>query len=80
MGEIGPHSIKKGVYCHSKTGKDYQVIGTALQTETNELLVIYKPLYLNEYELFARPAELFSSKVVIDNIDVERFRFIEEQS
>ena len=41
--------ISKGTYKHSKSSKLYEVIGLALETETEELLVIYRPLYENEY-------------------------------
>lgn len=40
----------------------YEIVGTGLYTE-GVLCVIYKPLYPNEYEFFARPIEEFVSKV-----------------
>lgn len=36
--------LKGGKYRHYK-GKDYQVLGVALHTETREELVVYKALY-----------------------------------
>ena len=51
-----PH---KGTYRHTKSGKEYTLLGTAFHTETEELLVIYKPLYTCEFELFARPYDMF---------------------
>ena len=68
--------ISKGTYRHSKSGKLYEVIGRALETETEELLVIYRPLYENEYELFARPASIFTETVVLDGKSVPRFEKI----
>lgn len=68
--------ISKGTYKHSKSGKLYEVIGLALETETEELLVIYRPLYENEYELFARPASMFTETVVLDGKPVPRFQKI----
>ena len=68
--------ISKGTYKHSKSGKLYEVIGLALETETEELLVIYRPLYENEYELFARPASMFTETVVLDGKPVPRFKKI----
>ena len=68
--------ISKGTYRHSKSGKLYEVIGLALETETEELLVIYRPLYENEYELFARPASMFTETVVLDGKSVPRFQKI----
>lgn len=76
MGSIP--TIEKGTYRHSKTGKLYEVIGVALQTEAEELLVIYRPLYPIEYELFARPYEMFVEQVLIDGIRKARFEKISE--
>lgn len=52
------------------------MIGLALETETEELLVIYRPLYENEYELFARPASMFTETVLLDGKSVPRFEKI----
>lgn len=68
-------SIRKGVYVHSKTGNLYEVIGVALEVEAESPLVIYRPLYKNEYELFARPYNVFTEKVEIDGVRVPRFAF-----
>ena len=65
--------IEKGKYKHSKTGKMYEVLGVALQTETNEFLVIYRALYESDYELFARPYAMFIEDVVIDGVKLPRF-------
>lgn len=65
--------VDKGKYRHSKSGKLYEVIGLALETETEEFLVIYRPLYENEYELFARPVNMFMETVVLDGKSVPRF-------
>lgn len=68
--------VSKGTYRHGKSGKLYEVIGLALETETAELLVIYRPLYENEYELFARPVSMFTETVVLDEKSVPRFQKI----
>ena len=68
-----PKTITKGTYHHAKSGKMYEVLGVALQTETQEQLVIYRPLYENEHELFARPYEMFIEYVIIDDQKVPRF-------
>ena len=75
-GQSHSTGISKGTYRHSKSGKLYEVIGLALETETEELLVIYRPLYENEYELFARPASMFTETVVLDGKSVPRFQKI----
>ncbi len=72
--------ISKGTYKHSKSGKLYEVIGLALETETEELLVIYRPLYENEYELFARPASMFTETIVLDGKSVPRFEKINSKA
>ena len=72
--------ISKGVYNHSKSGKLYKVIGLALKTETEELLAIYRPLYENEYELFARPASMFTETVVLDGKSVPRFEKVNSET
>ena len=73
MTDPTPKTIAKGIYRHTKSGKMYEVIGVALHTETNEQLVIYRPLYDAKYELFARPYDLVVEKVTIDGQEVLRF-------
>lgn len=55
--------LKKGKYKHYKNNKFYEVKDLALHTETEELLVIYKPLYKSDYSLFARPYKVFFERV-----------------
>lgn len=62
------------VYRHYKNQQKYEIVGTALQTETREMLVIYKPLYKNEYELFARPYSMFIEDVESNGERVPRFK------
>ena len=72
--------ISKGVYKHSKSSKLYEVIGLALETEAEDFLVIYRPLYENEYELFARPANMFTETVVLDGKSVSRFEKVNSET
>lgn len=58
--------IKKGTYRHTKSGRLYEVVGVSLHTETNEQLVVYRPLYKCEHELFSRPLEMFSESVRVN--------------
>ena len=74
-------NLKTGMYRHNKTGNIYQVLGTALQTETNELMVVYKPVKNNvnhkhEYEMFVRPLEMFTEIVEINGEKMPRFEKI----
>ncbi|MCX6072751.1 MAG: DUF1653 domain-containing protein [Campylobacterales bacterium] len=49
--------VKAGCYRHYK-GNEYEVIGIAKHSETEELLVVYRPLY-GEQGLWVRPLEMF---------------------
>ena len=60
-----------GRYRHYKGG-DYLVIGTARQSETNELLVVYRCLYDND-SLWVRPLAMFLETVVVAGQEVPRF-------
>lgn len=70
MSEIknNPVAIKNGTYRHTKSGNLYEVIGVALQTETDEELVIYRPLTTDSdvTTLYARPLSMFSEAVKIN--------------
>lgn len=56
--------VPLGIYYHYKdTEKLYEVIGVGLHTETEEELVIYRPLYESEHALFARPVSMFLEEV-----------------
>lgn len=65
-----------GRYRHYK-GQDYEVLATALHTETEEPLVIYRALY-GEFGLWARPQAMFCETVVVDGEEQPRFRRIDE--
>lgn len=57
--------ITPGIYYHFKSpDKLYEVIGTAFHTETEEDMVVYKPLYENAIApLVVRPASMFLEEV-----------------
>lgn len=71
-------TIQKGVYRHNKKGRLYEVLGVALETETGVPLVIYKPLYDDEHELFARPYEMFTESVELNGEMKLRFEKIDD--
>ena len=60
-----------GRYRHYKGG-EYQVIGTARHSETDELLVVYRCLYDND-SLWVRPLAMFMETVLVDGREVPRF-------
>ncbi|AQZ95591.1 DUF1653 domain-containing protein [Halopseudomonas phragmitis] len=68
--------MKPGRYRHYK-GKDYQVIGVARHSETEEELVVYRTLY-GDYSLWVRPLAMFSEQVEVDGALHPRFTFISE--
>jgi hypothetical protein len=67
--------IKKGKYLHYKGG-EYQVVGTALHSETLEEMVVYKPLYKSNSEFWVRPIKMFTENVVVEGKEIPRFKFI----
>lgn len=55
------NQVRPGIYRHFK-GNFYQVLFTALHTETEEECVVYQALY-PPYGMFVRPAAMFLSEV-----------------
>lgn len=68
--------IKPGKYRHFK-GNLYEVIGTALHSETMEPMVVYRALY-GENGLWVRPASMWLETVEKENYAGPRFQYIEE--
>jgi len=64
-------TIEPGRYRHYK-GKDYQVIGTARHSETEEWLVVYRCLY-GDHSLWVRPLDMFLESVEVAGEQVPRF-------
>ncbi len=73
--------IQKGIYQHYK-GPKYEVLGTALQTETREVLVIYKALYELQddpgTDFFTRSLSMFTQEVEVEGKYIKRFQFIDD--
>lgn len=66
--------IRPGRYRHYKGG-EYEVIGAARHSETEEELVVYRALHGDE-GLWVRPTTMFLEAVVIDGRAVPRFQLI----
>lgn len=64
--------IESGRYRHYK-GKDYEVIGVAKHSETEEPFVVYRALY-GERGLWVRPAAMFLDTVVVNGLSRPRFQ------
>lgn len=69
-------SIKPGRYRHFK-GKDYEVLGVARHSETEEELVVYRALYGN-FGLWVRPVSMWNETVERDGKTFRRFTYIGE--
>ena len=65
-------SIEPGIYEHFK-GKRYEVIAVALHSETQEPLVVYKPLYDSIAEYWVRPYNMFVETIESDGKTIKRF-------
>lgn len=68
--------VKPGRYRHYK-GKEYEVIGCARHSETEEEVVVYRALY-GDRELWVRPRAMFMEQVLIDGKPVPRFSLLLE--
>ena len=64
-----------GKYRHYK-GKEYEVTGLAIHSETLEEFIVYKPLYPSEHALWIRPKKMFFENVLINGETVKRFQKI----
>ena len=69
-------SIKPGRYRHFK-GKEYEVLGVARHSETEEELVIYRALY-GDFGLWVRPVSMWNETVERDGKTFCRFTYIGE--
>ena len=71
--------IKLGIWKHSKSGREYRLIGIGKHTETLEDLVFYEAQYKNELsQLWARPIAMWEEEVEIEGKKVPRFVFVRE--
>ena len=66
--------IKPGRYRHFK-GNEYEVIGLARHSETQEELVVYRALY-GDFGLWVRPVSMWNETVERDGKTFRRFTYI----
>jgi hypothetical protein len=66
--------ILPGRYRHYK-GAEYEVLGIARHSETEEEYVLYRPLYGNR-DLWIRPAAMFAESVIVGGRARPRFELI----
>ena len=69
-------SIKPGRYRHFK-GKEYEVLGVARHSETEEELVVYRALY-GDFGLWVRPVSMWNEAVERDGKTYRRFTYLGE--
>lgn len=69
-------TLKPGRYRHYK-GNDYLVTGVARHSETEQLLVVYRPCY-GDQELWVRPLSMFVEDLEVDGERRPRFVYIAE--
>lgn len=69
-------SIKPGRYRHFK-GKEYEVLGVARHSETEEELVVYRALY-GDFGLWVLPVSMWNEAVERDGKTFRRFTYIGE--
>lgn len=68
--------IRPGRYRHFK-GNEYEVIGLARHSETQEEMVVYRALY-GDFGLWVRPARMWNETVERDGKTFRRFTYIGE--
>lgn len=57
--------LPPGIYRHYK-GNDYEVIGCARHSETEEWMVVYRTLY-GDFSLWVRPLAMFTEEVTLES-------------
>ena len=70
-----PMTVAPGRYRHFK-GNEYEVIGIARSSETQEPFVVYRALY-GDGGLWIRPLAMFAETVERDGRSVPRFERVE---
>lgn len=64
--------IATGKYQHFK-GNFYNVLHIAKHSETEELMVVYLPLYGENPSVWVRPLTMFDEKIIRDGKTFKRF-------
>jgi hypothetical protein len=66
--------VQPGRYRHYK-GQEYEVLGVARHSETEEEYVVYRALY-GARRLWIRPTEMFLETVIVDGHSCPRFQLL----
>lgn len=70
------NNIKLGKYRHFKGG-EYEVLGIAKHSETQEEMVVYRALY-GERQIWVRPASMWNERIERNGESFLRFTYIGE--
>lgn len=72
--------VQPGIYRHSKTGKLYQVLGTARDDKDGRVVIVYIGLYQHPERGYGawstRDVEDFIAMVEVDGTEVPRFTWV----
>jgi len=68
-------TLQPGRYRHYKGG-EYEVLFLATHSETEETMVVYRPLY-GDSGYWVRPLAMFTESVVVDGHEQPRFAAID---
>jgi len=71
--------IPTGKYQHFK-GNFYNVLHIAKHSETEELMVVYLPLYGENPSVWVRPLAMFDEEIVRGGKTQKRFSKVDEQA
>ncbi|MDH4187423.1 MAG: DUF1653 domain-containing protein [Nitrospira sp.] len=71
--------VHPGRYRHYKNGHEYEVLGVARHSETEEELVVYRALY-GERGLWVRPRAMFQETVMVEGRPLPRFQRLPDNS
>ena len=70
------HNVRPGLYQHFK-GQNYIVLGVALHSETQEVMIVYQQDY-GDHRMWVRPKAMFMETVPYEGKDVPRFQYLGE--
>lgn len=70
---------KLGIYKHYK-GNYYRLLGATINTDSEELLLLYERLYTHpgEVRYFVKSEDEFNAKVEWEGSTIKRFELVEE--
>lgn len=77
MESTSPSLIQTGRYRHFKGG-EYEVFGVAKDSETEQLMVVYRTLY-GDHGMWVRPLSEFTETIEREGVTQPRFAYVPPQ-